>query len=147
MTKHWLMPSPCTAICWVLGKQDNVGETDRWADRGMAKVPCEPRKTQTLTLPDKVSVIMTLQWRHWGLERSHDSSKVSVALFSHTPSAFLNVCPITSQQQQQQKPTDLLLLCPACGRIPSIHEPGEMGNALGLQMYPPGQGGYVGGLR
>lgn len=29
MSQHWLVPSLCTAVCWVLEKQDALGETGR----------------------------------------------------------------------------------------------------------------------
>lgn len=61
------MSSLCTDICWVLGKQDIAGETDRQTER--TEVSSEPRKTQTLTLLEKESIVMTLQLRKLGLEK------------------------------------------------------------------------------
>lgn len=73
------------------------------------------------------------------MKRSHDSSEVSVALFSCTSLIVLKVCPIRSQQQQQ-KPRDLLLLPPAYRRAGSISEARGMENASDLPMDPPGMG-------
>ena len=42
---------------------------DRQADKERTEASSEPRKTQTLTLLEKESIVMTLQLRKLGLEK------------------------------------------------------------------------------